>query len=221
MAARVDLFLFDLAGTTVVDDDRVLRSFFATAQAFDLHVEVTALQARMGWHKAKVFASLLEERGLDTAPAQSMAERFEIEFAELAAREPLQETANAGRVLAELEAMGVQVGFNTGFSRKTADVVLEALGWQHHVSVASDEVSAGRPAPDLIQRAMQRCGVSDPLRVGVAGDTPADLGAGLAAGVAMNVGVGSGSYTLEQLAEHPHTHLLDDLTTLPALVAAP
>lgn len=220
MAACVDLFLFDLAGTTVVDDDRVLRSFFAVAQAFDLHVEVSALRARMGWHKAKVFASLLEERGLDTAPAQLMAERFELEFAELAAREPLQETNNANRVLTALTDGGVQVAFNTGFSRKTANVVLEAMGWQQFVSVASDEVAAGRPAPDLIHRAMEQCGVTDPARVGVVGDTPADLGAGVAAKVAINVGVGSGTYTLEQLREHEHTHLLDDLTTLPDLVLA-
>ena len=56
MTPKVDLFIFDLAGTTIVDDDRVLRSFFATAQAFDLHVEVAALQSRMGWHKTKVLS---------------------------------------------------------------------------------------------------------------------------------------------------------------------
>lgn len=218
MAACVDLFLFDLAGTTVVDDDRVLRSFFATAQAFDLHVEPTALRARMGWHKVKVFASLLEERGLDASLAQSMAERFELEFAALAVREPLCETSSAGRVLAALESGGVQVAFNTGFSRKTANVVLEAMGWQQWPSVASDEVAAGRPAPDLIHRAMQHCGVHDPSRVGVVGDTPADLGAGAAARCGMNVGVGSGAYTLTQLREHAHTHLLDDLSKLPEIV---
>ena len=218
MTPKVDLFIFDLAGTTIVDDDRVLRSFFATAQAFDLHVEVTALQSRMGWHKTKVFASLLEERGLDTTTAPAMAERFELEFAALAAREPLRETNRAGQVLAALESAGVRVAFNTGFSRKTTDVVLDAMGWQRSLSVASDEVSAGRPAPDLIHRAMQQSGVTDPLRVAVAGDTPADLAAGDAAGVAMIVGVGSGVYSLAELREHPHTHLLDDLSSLPDLV---
>ncbi len=218
MSRVVDLFIFDLAGTTIVDDDRVLRSFFATAQAFDLHLEPAALRSRMGWHKTKVFASLLAERGLDTSLAQAMAERFELEFAALAAREPLGETNGAGQVLAALEAGGVQVAFNTGFSRKTANVVLDAMGWQRWPSVASDEVRTGRPEPDLIHRAMEQCGVHDPSRVGVAGDTPADLGAGAAARAGMNVGVGSGAYTLEQLREHAHTHLLDDLTTLPEIV---
>ncbi len=52
--------------------------------------------------------------------------------------------------MAALEAGGVKVAFNTGFTRNTANVVLEAMGWQDRVSVASDEVAAGRPAPDVV-----------------------------------------------------------------------
>ena len=218
MVRSLDLFIFDLAGTTVVDDDHVLRSFLRAAQAFDLIVTREQLQSRMGWHKAKVFASLLAEHGRDVAPAQEMAERFEVEFAALAASEPLRETPGAHATLAALEAGGVKIAFNTGFTRKTANVVLEAMGWQKWVSVASDEVAAGRPAPDLIESAMAACQVRAPARVGVAGDTPADLAAGTAANVGMIVGLGCGTHTLAQLREHPHTHLLDDLTTLPRLV---
>jgi phosphonatase-like hydrolase len=220
MLPRVDLFLLDLAGTTVVDDDHVLRSLLQTAQAFDLAVEPAELQSRMGWHKAKVFASLLEARGLDAAPAEAMAQRFAVEFAALVLREPLRKTPGASATLAQLTGGSVQIGFTTGFTRKTANVVLEAMGWQQSLSVASDEVAHGRPAPDLIQRAMQICGIDDPKRVGVVGDTPADLGAGAAAGVGMIVGVGCGTHTLAQLAHHPHTHLLDDLRGLPKLVFA-
>ena len=112
----------------------------------------------------------------------------------------------------------MKVAFNTGFTRNTANVVIEAMGWQDRVSVASDEVAAGRPAPDLILSAMAACQVDDPARVGVAGDTPADLLAGKAANAGMIVGLGCGTHTLEQLREHPHTHLLADLTTLSSRV---
>ncbi|MGK0433464.1 MAG: phosphonatase-like hydrolase [Planctomycetota bacterium] len=218
MTRRLDLFVFDLAGTTVVDDDHVLRSFLLTANAFDLPVAREDLQSRMGWHKAKVFESLLREHGRDPEPAQLMAERFEVEFAALAAKEPLQPTPYAQETLAALTTGGVKVAFNTGFTRKTCNAVLDAMGWQDRVSVASDEVAAGRPAPDLILRAMAACEVDDPARVGVAGDTPADLLAGKAANAGMIVGLGCGTHSLEQLREHPHTHLLADLTTLPSLV---
>ena len=218
MARHLDLFVFDLAGTTVVDDDHVLRSFMQAARAFDLSVTREELQSRMGWHKAKVFGSLLRERGRDPESAQVMAERFEVEFAALAASEPLKPTLGAHEVLMALEDGGVQVAFNTGFTRNTANVVLEAMGCRGRVSVASDEVSAGRPAPDLIQSAMAACQVDDPSRVGVAGDTPADLLAGKAANAGMIVGLGCGTHSLDQLRESPHTHLLDDLTALPSMV---
>ena len=218
MKPRVDLFLFDLAGTTVVDDDHVLRSFLQAAAAFGLAVQPAELQSRMGWHKAEVFASLLAERDRDVALAQAMAERFEVEFADLVQREPLQPTLGAVATLLALEAAKVQIGFNTGFTRKTANVVLAAMGWQRFISVASDEVAHGRPAPDLIQRAMAECGVTDPARVGVAGDTPADLLAGDAAQVGVLVGVGCGTHKLVELAAYPHTHLLDDLRALPKIV---
>ncbi|MGK0204028.1 MAG: phosphonatase-like hydrolase [Planctomycetota bacterium] len=218
MKRRLDLFVFDLAGTTVVDDDHVLRSFLQAASAFDLPVTREELQSRMGWHKVKVFASLLRERGRDPEPAPAMAAQFEVEFAALAASEPLRPTLGAQETLAALEAGGVKVAFNTGFTRNTANVVLDAMGWQDRVSVASDEVTAGRPAADLIQSAMAACQVDDPARVGVAGDTPADLLAGKAANAGMVVGLGCGTHSLDELREHPHTHLLDDLTTLPSKV---
>ena len=219
MARLVDLFVFDLAGTTVVDDDHVQRSFLRTAKAFDLLVAPKELQSRMGWHKEKVFASLLEAHGRDVVDAKAMAERFEVEFAALVEKEPLRPTQGAVATLATLAAGSVQIAFNTGFTRKTADVVLDAMGWQRWTSIASDEVSAGRPAPDLIERAMATCGILDPSRVGVAGDTPADLLAAKAARAGLIVGLGCGTHTLEQLRGHPHTHLLEDLTTLPTVIS--
>ena len=44
MATRLNLIVFDLAGTTVVDDDHVLRSFLQAAAAFDLSVAPEQLQ---------------------------------------------------------------------------------------------------------------------------------------------------------------------------------
>src|SRR5262249_21782852 len=85
-------------------------------------------------------------------------------------------------------------------------------------TIASDEVQQGRPHPDMIRRAMELTGVSDPGRVAKVGDTPADLHEGEAAQCALIVGVTSGSHTRDELAAHPHTHLIDRLSTLLTLV---
>ena len=86
--------------------------------------------------------------------------------------------------------------------------------------VTVDEVAAGRPAPYLIFRSMERTGVRRVDRVLVAGDTAADLEAGTNAGAAAVVGVETGGLTIEQLATHPHTHLLPTVANLPDLVAS-
>jgi len=95
---------------------------------------------------------------------------------------------------------------------------LERLGWRHagllDATVASDEVPQGRPAPDMICRAMELTGVTDASRVVKVGDTPSDLQEGQAAGCGWIVGVTAGSHTREQLCVHPHTHLLPAITDL-------
>ncbi len=127
--------------------------------------------------------------------------------------------------LAALRAAGVKVALTTGFARDVADPLLATLGWQEgdelvDVMVCVDEVAAGRPAPYLIFRAMERTGTQRVDRVLAAGDTVVDLEAGTNAGAAAVVGVGTGKLSLEDLAVHPHTHLIDSVADLPALVGS-
>ena len=84
------------------------------------------------------------------------------------------------------------------------------------VTTQRDERS--RPAPDLVLAAMAKCDVADASRVGVAGDTPADLQAGTAAGCRFVIGVGHGTHALEDLAKAPHTHLMHTLEGLVPLL---
>lgn len=218
MTPPIELFLFDLAGTTVVDDRRVLAAFEAAARAFDLPCDAERLQAYMGWHKQRVFETLLQAAGRPITPARAMAARFEQEFAASVAARPLQATQGAREAIGGLIAAGVRVGFTTGFARATANLVLDSMGWGEQLSVASDEVPHGRPAPDLIVTAMRQAGVRDAARVGIAGDTPADLEAGANAGCRLRVGVGHGTHSLQQLAQAPHTHLLPTLQGLLEIV---
>ena len=218
MPLPLDLFLFDLAGTTVVDDRRVQRAFERTAAAFDLPCDREYLQRFMGWHKQLVFERLLTEASRPIAPAVQMAERFEDEFAASVAATPLQPTRGAVDSIHRLGELGVQIGFVTGFSRSTTDLVLRSLGWHSLPSVASDEVAHGRPAPDLVLAAMAKTRVTDASRVGVAGDTPADLQAGTAAGCRFVIGVGHGTHAIEELAKAPHTHLMHTLEGLVPLL---
>jgi phosphoglycolate phosphatase-like HAD superfamily hydrolase len=86
--------------------------------------------------------------------------------------------------------------------------------------VTSDEVSHGRPHPDMIQHLMTRLGIQDPARVAKVGDTRVDLEEGTNAGCSLVIGVTTGAFTREQLQACPHTHILESVADVPALLLA-
>jgi phosphonatase-like hydrolase len=134
----------------------------------------------------------------------------------------VREIDGASKVFGELRRVGVKVALDTGFSRDIVNAILQRLGWAGtdllDATVASDEVPRGRPHPNLVLRAMSLTAVKDPQRVAKVGDTPADLQEGHAAGCGFVIGVTNGSHTRQQLEPHPHTHLIDNLRELPALL---
>lgn len=215
---RIELFAFDMAGTTVRDRGAVLQAFLGVAAERDLPADPAWIRARMGWDKETVFHELLGVHGRPVGDAAALAERFRAHLAARYEQEPPQAIEGAAEAIDALQRRGVRVAFTTGFARETADFLLERLGWMGFPSVASDEVDRGRPAPDLLFEVMRRAGVTDAQRVGAAGDTPSDLEAATAAGCGLVIGVGTGSHTLDQLAGYSHTHLLPNLTTLAALI---
>lgn len=203
----LDLFLFDLAGTTVRDDGYVLAAFEGVARERGLQVEREWLRSRMGRSKSEVFSELLEQSGAPTGEAPALVDAFEGHLTQIYRASPIAPTEGAQAAIAALEAADVRVGFTTGFPRVITDRILAATGWSARLSVASDEVPRGRPAPDLIHAAMRTAGVVDPGRVGAAGDTPSDLVAASRAGCGVVAGLGCGTHTLAELGGHQHTHL--------------
>ena len=117
---------------------------------------------------------------------------------------------------------GVKVALQTGYAAPVANSIMTGLGWTVGETVdalvTSDTVAASRPAPYLIFHAMEATGVVDVRRVLTAGDTPNDLAAGMNAGAGFVVGVTTGSFTRPQLEAEPHTHILDSVAAIPALL---
>ena len=217
----IELAALDIAGTTVEEHGivyEVLREVVTEAGATPSAADV---QRWMGIDKREAIAGLVG--GADRAATVDVEQLYGRFAARLAARyreQPPQPLPGVVETLAALRSRGVRVALTTGFGRDVAGPLLAILGWTVGGSAAdtvdalvcADEVAAGRPAPYLIFRAMERTGVRRVDRVLVAGDTAADLEAGTNAGAAVVVGVGTGGYRLDDLAAAPHTHLLPDVT---------
>ena len=221
-----ELVIFDIAGTTVFDGDAVglcLRR--ALEDVAGVALDRDAVNAVMGIPKPVAIRTLLEGRGLsaDEKRVGEVYRDFEARMLEHYRTSPdVREVEGAAGVFRELRGSGIKVALDTGFGRAITDGLLERLGWAVpnvlDATVTSDDVAAGRPAPDMIYRAMELTGVREVARVVKVGDTPSDLHEGANAGCGMVVGVTSGSHTADELRPHPHTVLIDSVRDLPAML---
>jgi phosphonatase-like hydrolase len=223
---KIKLVVFDMAGTTVRDDDAVnvcLRDALAAAAVPVSRDEVNVV---MGIAKPVAIRELLERHSGTRVTEARVTEvhgdfvrRMIDHYQQSTAVEPMPHTVD---VFDQLKRAGVAVALDTGFSRVIVNAILDRLGWRNSgmlaATVASDEVRRGRPHPDLVVRAMALAGVTSPRAVAKVGDTPADLKEGAAASCGLLIGVTNGSHTGEQLKPFPHTHLIPSLADLPSLV---
>ncbi|MFD2936652.1 HAD family hydrolase [Spirosoma flavum] len=233
----IELVVFDMAGTTVTDHHEVERCFAEAAAETGLFVTSERILAMQGLAKRYVFETLWKEQlGEHNPDIQPLVDVSYATFRRILENHYLTQGATPTEgcldTFAYLHERGIAIALTTGFYRVVTDIILEKLGWLSgldgrrvgmsdsllQVSIASDEVERGRPYPQMIERAMNLLGVTNPKAVINIGDTPSDLLSGRAAGVALNLGLTNGTHSREQLESSPHDLLLDSLQELPALL---
>ncbi len=222
MNETIELLVCDMAGTTVRDAGQVPKAFTSALVAHGIAVTPQAINGLRGAAKRLAILSLIPEGGDRAARADAVYATFVRHLAE-AFDGTVEPVPGAREAIDTLRKRGLRVALNTGFDRDTTGLLLDALGWREGVVdavVCGDEVAQGRPAPYMIFHCMEATGVTDVRRVANAGDTVLDLQAGHNAGVALNIGVLSGAHGRDQLQPQPHTHLLDSVAQLPALLAS-
>jgi phosphonatase-like hydrolase len=223
----IELVALDMAGTTINEGGAVYVALREAVVEAGGALTVADVEPWMGADKREAIRALTRiARNVELDPDE-VEERY-LRFVAILLAEyrstPPTPIDGVPEALAALRSAGVKVALTTGFSADVHGPLLQALGWNVpdtvDAIVCTDDVPAARPAPYMIFRAMERCGVLDVGRVLVAGDTPRDLAAGINAGAGAVVGVATGDLTIEALGRHRHTHLLASLATLPDLVAS-
>lgn len=214
----ISLVALDIAGTTVAEGGAVYR---VLAEVVAEHGTPASSADIKKWMGADKRAALVALTG-DPDAAEELHARFVTRLQETYAAHPPAPVDGVVETFARLRAAGVQVALTTGFDRQVTDPLLAALDWQVgrdvDAVVCAPEVAAGRPEPHMINRAMELTGVTDPARVLTAGDTVLDVRAGLASGASIVVAVLSGAQDRAELTPENPTHVLDDVTGIPALI---
>jgi phosphonatase-like hydrolase len=210
------LVIFDMAGTTVEDRGQVAEAFAGALTANGITLSAEEITRVRGASKREAIRALLPP--WEVHRAEGIYEQFRHELASRYASDGVHSVPGALETFQHVRARGGKVALTTGFDRDIATLLLSALGWTRHTIdavVCGDDVSNGRPAPDLILLAMKLTGVEDPGRVANVGDTALDLESAARAGVRWNIGVLTGAHRRDALERAPHTHIIQSVTELP------
>lgn len=216
---RCRLVVFDLAGTTMADDGQVEAALRGALVEHRVPVSDDRLAAVRGRAKRAALRELVPG-GADAARRGSdVYASFVRRLRDGCEARRVRPVPGAEAAFQRLRRAGARLALTTGFDRDTAAALLTSLGWvfgTFDAIVCGDEVADGRPAPDMILKAMDMTGTRSAADVASVGDTTADLFAGHDAGVRWNVGVWSGAHTRARLSLAPHTHLVESIRDLPA-----
>ena len=217
----IKLVVFDIAGTTVKDDQEVSKAFQAALKKYNYNIELNRIDPLMGYEKTLAIKQilLLIENNTDKITPELISDIHK-EFVQQMIRfyqyEPgIEPLPHAEETLAALRAAGVKVGINTGFFRDISDTIVTRLQWREKglidYVVGSDEVELGRPHPYMIQKMMLEAGITDPLQVVKVGDTEVDVREGQNVGCKYVIAVTTGAFTREQLEPYNPSHIIDDI----------
>ena len=210
---RVSCVVFDWAGTTV--DFGCFAPLGAFMRVFEeAGAAITAEEARvpMGLPKRDHVRELLKLPRVSALFAEKYGRAWNEEDVERlyagfvpalmsTLKDYCEPIPGVVETVAELRRMGLKIGSTTGYTKEMMDIVAPgaaaraARGYAPDSLVTPDETGAGRPAPYMIFRNMEKLGVYPPANVVKAGDTLADVREGKNAGV-WSVGIIEGSSEL-------------------------
>jgi phosphonatase-like hydrolase len=234
----IKLVVFDMAGTTVQDKKEVETCFARACAETGLQVSEDRILALQGYSKIEVFRLLWEEKAGQDHPEYEENVIYSYDYFRMILEDHYKTndifpTEGCLEIFDYLRKNDIKIALTTGFYRKVSDIILEKLGWLNglaynyvntsgksiiDVSIASDEVTKGRPEPYMIQKAMKLMGIADPFEVINIGDTPSDLKSGVRAGCRLSLGVTNGTHTHDQLKFIQNDGLLSSVKELKSII---
>lgn len=217
----VKLAIFDMAGTVVNENNVVYKTLhkaiFKKEDTVDLKF---VLKHGAGKEKFQAIKDIFKAKSYENHEevAIEVYDYFKNELCKAYSNLNVESFPKVELFLKSLMESDIKVALNTGYDLKTAQLLLDKMNWkadkQYHVLVTADDVTRGRPNPDMILEAMTRTGISNPSYVLKAGDSIIDIEEGKNAKCGVTVGVTTGAHTKAQLNSAQPTYVVDSLFQL-------
>lgn len=222
MKQRIELVVFDMAGTTVDEDNVVYKTVqkVINDEGYNIRLE-DVLKYGAGKEKHQAITDVLKE----CTPLINVSQVADIAFSKFKvilknAYDTLEIKTFEGteQLFKDLRNNHIKVVLNTGYDSMTANLLLEKLGWivgeTIDALVTADDVENGRPEGDMIFFAMKNTGVIDPEKVMKVGDSAIDIEEGKNANCGITVGVLTGAQNRVQIQEANPTYMIESLNEL-------
>ena len=221
MKQKIKLVVFDMAGTTIDEDNVVYKTILATIQAKGFNVDLPkVLTYCAGKEKQQAIKDLMVAMNFDHDDTliEELFNDFKIRLSNAYDNLKVKSFIGVEDLFSELKNKSIKVALNTGYDSSTASKLLNNLKWTEGVEydtlVTADDVINGRPHPDMILKAMDKTGVISAANVAKIGDSIVDIQEGQAADCLYSIGVTTGAQNREQLASANPTHIFDELKEL-------
>lgn len=225
----IQLVVFDMAGTTIVDNGEIAAAFQTALKHFGYNVPTAVINTVMGYKKTEAIKMMLKLYGSSTTVSEEIIEEIHAVFlnemiAHYSGLNEIEILPYAEEIFLFLKSKGIKVALDTGFTKQIAEVIIEKLGWLKNNTiecmVCSDDVLKGRPYPFMIEKIMQQVGVTDSQKVIKVGDTEVDVNEGLNANCLYSIGITTGAFTRQELIVYAPSFIIDHLSELEKIISS-
>lgn len=217
----IKLVIFDMAGTAIDEDNVVYKTIQKSFSEHNISITLDiVLEHGAGKEKRQAIIDILQATE-GKIPKNTLVDAIHTRFKQLLdqayEQHPMQVFPSVKKVITELHEKNIKVAFNTGYSSLVARNILHKVaveeGKDIDLLITSDDVTQGRPAPDMILLACEKLGVTPKESIKI-GDSGIDIIEGQNAGVKYSIGVTTGAQNLSQLKASQPDFIFDDMMEL-------
>lgn len=218
----IKLIVFDMAGTVINENNVVYKTLRKAInwQGFNFSLEEVLLYGA-GKEKHQAIKDILTSKnpnytlnGVSLTIFNDFSELLKLNYEKLAV-EAFPKTEEVFEIFKE---KGIKIVLNTGYNREIALALLNKLNWkegkQYDALITASDVENGRPAADMIYKAMEIFDIKNAKDVVKVGDSIIDIEEGKTANCGITVGVTTGAHTEEQLKSANPTYIINSLIEL-------
>ncbi|UCD03267.1 MAG: HAD family hydrolase [Candidatus Aenigmatarchaeota archaeon] len=216
----IKLVMFDFDGVLVDSNEAWADIYDKAAKATGLEKDITYDQLRQ--HYGKPYIEVLRAGVPELVGDEKAMDEMYKSFVELASSEDFVSSFRSIKglknSLANLKKR-FKLAVGSGNTKRSINRFLHKLGLHEYFDlvVAGDEVSKGKPDPDMLIKAMEHFRVRPEEAVYV-GDAKADIIAAKRAGIA-SIAVLTGALSKEEAEELDPDYIVDDATKVPEVLA--